>query len=143
MKNVVYGVGMSVIVFLLLLIITTTSSRLMRENELRESLANAVDNAVENCMETKMVTVERQNETVKVDEVKDEETGEVVVPASVVYDSIIRQIAHYDWNGGSGKNGRVAHRPGLLIDHKAITHISVDGEDKDHWQYEQVYLMIR
>lgn len=52
MKNVVYGVGTSVIVFLLLLIITTTSSRMMRENELRESLANAVDNAVENCMET-------------------------------------------------------------------------------------------
>lgn len=52
MKNVVYGVGLSVIAFLLLLIITTTSSRMMREHELRESLANAVDNAVENCMET-------------------------------------------------------------------------------------------
>lgn len=52
MKNVVYGFGLSIIVFFLLLIITTTSSRMMRENEIRESLANAVDNAVENCMET-------------------------------------------------------------------------------------------
>ena len=52
MKNVVYGFGMSVISFLILMIILTTSGRMMRENEIRESLANAVDNAVENCMET-------------------------------------------------------------------------------------------
>ena len=52
MKNVVYGFGMSLISFLILMIILTTSGRMMRENEIRESLANAVDNAVENCMET-------------------------------------------------------------------------------------------
>lgn len=52
MKNIAYAFGLSVIVLLLLLIITTISGRMMRETEIRETLASAVDNAVENAMET-------------------------------------------------------------------------------------------
>ncbi|MGN0414434.1 MAG: leucine-rich repeat protein [Agathobacter sp.] len=52
MKNIVYGVGLSILTAILLMIITTTSGRMMRESEIRETLSNAVDNAVENAMET-------------------------------------------------------------------------------------------
>lgn len=52
MKNMAYAFGLSVIVLLLFLIITTISGRMMREAEIRETLASAVDNAVENAMET-------------------------------------------------------------------------------------------
>lgn len=52
MKNIVYGAGLSILTAILLLLITTVSGRMMRETEIRETLASAVDNAVENAMET-------------------------------------------------------------------------------------------
>lgn len=64
MKNLIYGLGLSVITLILLLIITTTSSRMMRETEIRETLANAVDNAVENVMETNTYDVDDRKEFV-------------------------------------------------------------------------------
>lgn len=58
MKNIIYGVGLSILTFILLLTTTTISGRMMRETELRETLANAVDNAVENAVETNTYQVD-------------------------------------------------------------------------------------
>lgn len=64
MKNIIYGFGLSVLTVILLLIITTTSGRMMREAEIRESLANAVDNAVENAIETNTYSINDRDEFV-------------------------------------------------------------------------------
>lgn len=64
MKNTVYGVGLSIVTFILLLIITTVSGRMMRETEIRETLASAVDNAVENAMESNVYTISNRSQFV-------------------------------------------------------------------------------
>lgn len=64
MKNAVYGVGLSIVTFILLLIITTVSGRMMRETEIRETLASAVDNAVENAIESNVYTISSRSQFV-------------------------------------------------------------------------------